>query len=146
MTDRRSTDPEAFIRSLFGPLPKGEEVAETKAFRRLAEEDAKLAWQPLWLKAEAARHFVAATRRQGDYARFYGWYASGTLMPIEKMAIKSFTEELDEVMQWPAPNAAALRWKLKHRNHDGGRDAWEAAIAADEARLGPRRKKAGEPA
>ncbi len=41
----------------------------------------------------------------------------------------------DRLMMTPAPTKVQLNMKRKMRGFNGGRDRWEAAIAADEARL-----------
>ncbi len=41
----------------------------------------------------------------------------------------------DRLMMTPAPTTVQLNMKRKMRGFNGGRDRWETAIAADEARL-----------
>ena len=50
-------------------------------------------------------------------------------------AFRRYLAEVDRLMRLPAGSTEALRWKTRHSWLDGGRPKWDAAIAADAARL-----------
>lgn len=126
----------AFLAAVLAPLPAGAEPASTPSFRRQAQADANDAWHKRWLIAEATWHGYKAM----SYARCrefdLGTELAEEVAPLERSAWADFVRAVHQLMLWPAPKRQALTWKLKHRCIDGGRDAWEAAINADEDRLG----------
>ena len=136
MAEPRQSDPDAFIRSLFEPLPADVEPVESKAFRRQVKKDVEAAWHTRWLLVESARMHMESLRLRGTHARMYGGLADGQGVPGEDEAFCAYVHAVHWLMLWPAPNAQSVQWKRAHRGLAGGRDAWEAAIAADKERLG----------
>lgn len=125
----------SFMAQLLAPLPADAEPVRSKRFLREMDEDAKRLWHMASLKLsyfESTRNAVASLR----------YRATELKAPEEDQLETEFTAAQDayywacnEFMLLPAPTMAALRWKRNTRAFNGGGEGWEAAIAADEARL-----------
>lgn len=123
----------AFVAKLLAPV-----VAPRENRRYLAElrHEAETAWAIVLHRFYAAKAWrdVVAHRARADalerrIAQLPDWSGQAQLDMIAAV---------DKMMMVPAPNRGALRQKMKLRGLSGGRERWEAAIAADCARLGVR--------
>lgn len=128
-SDTRST----FIAQLLAPLAS---AAEHRSFLAEVRHEAEMAWKIAYHRLYAAQYL----RDHAVHVRRVAELASRTLkVPVEDAAERkaqlALIAEVDRMMMTPAPTTAALRLKRKLRGVSGGRDRWEAAIAADEARL-----------
>lgn len=54
----------------------------------------------------------------------------------KSLAFARLVTAVDRQMAIPAVTRAALQWKRRHREIDGGRAHWDTAIAVDASRLG----------
>lgn len=126
--DTRST----FLAQLLAPIAA---PAESRRFLAELRREVEEAWSLALHRFHAARAFrehcahlrrIAEIERRGVAAEAAG----------EAQAHLAMLEAVNRMMHVPAPTIGALRHKQKLRGFDGGRDRWEAAIAADEAALG----------
>lgn len=126
--DTRST----FLAQLFA------QITVPPAERRLLAElrrEAGQAWSLAthrFYAAMALRDHHVHARRAAEIERrsFQGAEAAA-----EARAQLALVEAVDDMMHVPAPTMRALRQKQKYRQITGGRQRWDAAIAADIARL-----------
>lgn len=123
----------AFLSKLLAPLS---DASEERSFQIDLRNEADFAW------SEALhRYYAADAHRSVCSHRLHAVRLAGRLKPrlqksaAEQQAWLDFLSALNALMLVPAPTIGALRMKQKHRKADGGRDRWEAAIAANEARL-----------
>lgn len=127
-TDTRST----FLAQLLAPIAAP--AAGDRRYLRELRDELEQAWSLVlhrYYAARAYREHCAHTRRAAEIER-------GRDMPEgaeEARAQLAMLTAVDRMMHIPAPTIGALRHKQKLRGLDGGRDRWEAAIAADEVRL-----------
>lgn len=130
-TDTRST----FIAQLLAPIPA---PAATRGALSERRRDLEQAWGLVWHRyhaAQALRSHAAHARRAAEIER--------RTLDVPERAAEARAElamiaAVDRLMHVPAPTIAALRQKRKLRAFSGGRQRWDAAIAADEGRLGGR--------
>lgn len=126
-----------FIAQLLAPLSPNIEAADTRHFRRDLRNGLRDAWElakaRYWerkkyrdwqgsliaLAGHERRHLEQAERRRDEHLALQGELAA-----------------FDRLMMTPAPGRTALNWKRANRSRYKGRDRWEAAIAADEAKVG----------
>ncbi len=134
----RQSDPEAFIASLFAPLPEGEELAASEAFKALLGEDAVRRWQTDLAKAkeidQRVRALDARKAANPNAKRSVDEMLSGLDLWFE------LHEAIGVLIMQPAPSEREFRWKLRHCRSLGGSRAWDDAIEADAARLGLKRQ------
>lgn len=115
------------------PLPDAE-LADPQ-MERLEHKARKECWKVGWYRLKAAELMREAHHCKGCASVWSG----GPIVPMDEVLQKAFLAEVSRQMLIPAPDAAALRWKLRLKGAGvpyGTTDARrEAAIAADEARL-----------
>ena len=127
-----------FLSKLLAPLA---DPNEERCFVLDLTREADFAWR------EALHRFHAADKyREVCCHRFHAVQLAGRVVPerqaaAEEQAWLDFLSALNALMLVPAPTIGALRIKQKRCMTDGGRDRWEAAIAADETRLGVARDR-----
>lgn len=143
-----TTKPEAFIASLFAPLPEGEEPVMSRAFRSECSDAARKAWYAArrhyelimclthlqnWGAVAAKADIARITRLSGIGADFW------TTAKHHELG-DSRCEARDRLIRTPAPTKADLLFKKVQAKRFKLRPmpAWDAAIAADEARLAGR--------
>lgn len=124
----------SFIAQLTGPI-QGTSI-EVRRFSAELRREAEAAWTVAYHRYHAATSYASYC----SHTRTAAQRERRTLNVPEAAAVAQ--AELDRIsaadrlMMTPAPTTTALRMKKKMRDYNGGRDRWEAAIAADEARLG----------
>lgn len=126
-----------FIAALLAPI---EMPTDARAARLYANE-LRREWEDAW--SLAYHRYQAA-----DYLRHHCGHAAYAAVieqrrskvpeaDAERRAFRGLIEAVHALMLVPAPTIGALRLKQKLERLDGGRPAWNAAIAADLAHLGP---------
>lgn len=126
-----------FIAQLLAPLPEGAEPVESKRFSREIKEDLLRAW-------DEAHHYFYARKfafNAAGHMRLYALRQNDPEAMCEADDEFEHTEAayivaVDRLMLTPAPTIGAVRKKEEYREFRGGRPQWNAAIAADMARLG----------
>lgn len=127
-TDTRSS----FLAQLLAPIAA---PATDRRFLAELRREAELAWSLTlhrYYAARAYREHCGHLRRAAEIERRTLKVPEAGL---ERQAHLAMISTVDRMMHVPAPTIGALRQKEKLRAFDGGRDRWEAAIAADSARL-----------
>lgn len=127
-----------FIDQLLAP------IADHIASREIQSElrrDSEEAWSIAYHRyhaAQARRSHVTHTCRALEVER------RDLNIPEHQQVAQAHLDVISAInclMMVPAPSPSALRMKIKLRGADEGRDRWDRAIAADEARLAERKRK-----
>lgn len=125
--DTRST----FLAKLLAPLPLPIDRRAMLERRRELEDAWSLAYHR-YHALRALEDYHGHTSRAAEIER-------KTMNVPERQEVESThlrrIAAADRLMMVPAPSRSALNMKRKMRDFAGGRDRWEAAIAAHEARL-----------
>lgn len=143
------TNPDAFIQSLFAPLPDDAEPVMTIEEEREWRKEIKEAWRRAWLSYEAARHlhdgcwYLRALDSQRVRVAAFGNFGVDSATVGNLDCIRKSLEH--GLILTPAPTREDLlkkkrlaKWWLEHAPDAAPRI--EAAIAHDEERLARRAK------
>lgn len=129
-----SPTPSDFLAQLLAPLNGS--PAERRQFVAEQRREAEMAWRIAYHRYHAATayeescvHAQRAAELTGRVVKDPPTAAAHAQAGLDRLSA------IDRLMMTPAPDMVALRMKRKMRRCDGGRDRWEAAIIADEARL-----------
>lgn len=133
-TPTRRTAPASFIAQLLAPLPADTEQTDGKAFLRQIKADAKEVWRRGMRHVHSSNHWRDHHHLEWLIAKDEGRDGVGEDL-CWQAAQQEHWRTCDRQMRIPAPSITALRWKQASRKYLGGHAEWEAAIAADEARL-----------
>lgn len=123
-----------FTEQLLAPLPDGTEAADSKEFRRQIKKDMTAAWHPVWLKLSIAKQYRDIAMSERAYAGRYGTLTADMRNEGDRRH-RALVAAVADLMDVPAPTKTDLREKISWQKFDGGYPAWDAAIAADHARL-----------
>ena len=121
----------AFIAACLTPLPEGLQHGRHRSGDAALVRREATALRKQWHSAEAALNAISCAQSAAMYAAEAGM-PSPTL-DCSAALQRRFEAAIDTLMRLPAPGRRQLRWKALYGLCD--RPAWNAAIAADAARL-----------
>ena len=124
----------AFLAKLVAPLPARSKPAADRKYLRELRREIEGVWNIAlhrFYAARALRDHCAHSRRADQLERVAG----SDFAAREDDATLAMLTAVDRMMHIPAPAIGALRQKEKLRGFNGGRERWDAAIAADRSRL-----------
>lgn len=130
-TDTRSS----FIAQLLAPISTRGDTPVGRRLLREMRHDMERVWSIAlhrYYAASAYRSYCTHTRRAAEIERRSFDIPEAALGAQADLAMIAAVHRMMDV---PAPTIGALRQKEKLRSFNGGRERWEAAIAADVARL-----------
>lgn len=123
-----------FLAQILAPLAPTAEAVADKAFLRTVRNDVRLCWNEGMTHVRLAHH----QREASDMLWLIARRTGGDVAHADRErdnAQQAYWDQCDRQMRLPAPHKQALKWKCDTRHFGGVHAAWEAAIAADEARL-----------
>lgn len=125
----------SFITKLLAPITTSADTAAGRRLIREMRDDMERVWSIVlhrYHAAHAYQTYCSHTRRAAEIERRRFDIPEAEL---DAQARLMMIAAVDCIMDVPAPTIGALRQKEKLRGFNGGRDWWEAAIAADHKRL-----------
>ena len=146
MAEPRITDPDAFLRSLYSPLPAGKEQPDSKAFLAEIDREALAFWRDGLDRAKKLDNAIADLRSLAARLKELGCPVKFT--EADRRLCRELSEAMDQLMRRPAADMACLDFKRRHIDWSNGFPGWAEALAADEARVRPggRLRRLVEPA
>jgi hypothetical protein len=127
----RPLDTAAFIGKLLAPLPDGETPVADKRYLLDLRKSLARAWRHASLKMYIAKGYREGAMLARAYALEFG---SCKKAADAEFALRdaNFMAAVHDMMLTPAASKDNLKLKMSCRKFDGGRPAWDAAIARDE--------------
>ena len=142
----RITDPDAFLQSLFNPLPAGKEQPDSKAFLAEIDREALAFWRDGIDRAKKLDTAIGDLRSVAARAKEMGCPVS--LAEADRRLFRELIKVMDGLMRRPSADMSCVDFKRRHMGWNGGYPGWAEALAADEARVRPggRLRRLVEPA
>ncbi|HMR33949.1 MAG TPA: hypothetical protein PKA13_21590 [Geminicoccaceae bacterium] len=131
----RITDPDAFLQSLFNPLPADKEQPDSKAFLDEIDKETLAFWRDGIDRATQLDTAIGDLRSVAARAKEMGWRVS--LAEADRWLFRELIKVMDGLMRRPSADMSCVDFKRRHMGWNGGYPGWVEALAADEARVRP---------
>ncbi|MEE2917010.1 MAG: hypothetical protein VYB32_08070 [Pseudomonadota bacterium] len=135
------TTPTPFIAKLLAPAAAPLDAKSARAYQRELRYELQDAWSLVYHRYHAAQAHRSYCSHALSAARLVHRRLNLPEDDAHRRSYQTVFDAVDDLMLVPAPNIGALRLKQKLSGVDGGREAWVAAIAADEERLSAMKKR-----